>query len=151
MNEAEFCLRAVQANALVPAHANEVWCPATAFVGSDADQVVITFDQGVPVAIDGETVTMLQAVQELNWRVGGRHQPGARTLIAAHRKLEAVTIEPDLLAFKRRIERRWAELVEDGQWAAPLREALDAFITTSQEQVTGEVRLDLRDRLSPAA
>jgi argininosuccinate synthase len=149
MNDAEFCRQAVQANALVPGPA--VWCPTTAFVGSDAAEVVITFDRGVPVAIDGETVTMLQAVQELNWRVGGHGQPGATTLINAHRKLEDVTIEPDLLAFKRRIERRWSDLVEHGQWHSPLKEALDAFIVTSQDKVTGEVRLDLRDRLSPAA
>ncbi|MFI9387124.1 hypothetical protein [Kutzneria sp. NPDC052558] len=150
MNDADFCRRAVQANALVPS-ANPIWSPATAFVGCDADQVVITFDEGVPVAIDGETVTMLQAVQELNWRVGGTGQPGASTLIAAHQRLEDGTVEPDLLRFKRRVERRWAKLVGNGGWSSPLRTALDAFIATSQERVSGEVRLDLRDRLTPAA
>jgi argininosuccinate synthase len=112
---------------------------------------VITFDEGVPVAIDGETVTMLQAVQELNWRVGGPGQPGASTLINAHRQLEDVTIERDLLAFKRRVEGRWAELVVHDHWRSPLTEALDAFILTSQQHVSGDIRLDLRDRLSPAA
>jgi argininosuccinate synthase len=149
MNDAEFCRQAVQANALVPGPAP--WSPTTVFTGSDAADVVITFEHGVPVAIDGETVTMLQAVQELNWRIGGGHQPGATTLIDAHRRLEDVTIEPALLAFKRRIERQWAELVGTGQWHAPLKEALDAFIATSQHEVTGEIRVDLRDRLSPAA
>ncbi|HEY0499467.1 MAG TPA: hypothetical protein VGD48_27225 [Kutzneria sp.] len=149
MNDAEFCRLAVRANALVPGPAP--WSPTTALTGSDTAETVITFEHGVPVAIDGETVTMLQAVQELNWRVGGRRQPGATTLIDAHRRLEDVTVEPDLLAFKRRIERRWAELVQEGRWGTPLQESLDAFIITSQHQVTGEVRLDLRDRLSPAA
>jgi argininosuccinate synthase len=150
MNDADVCRRAVQANALVPLPGTP-WSPTTAFVGSDAAEVVITFDEGVPVAIDGETVTMLQAVQELNWRVGGQGQPGASTLINAHRQLEDVTIERDLLAFKRRIEGRWADLVEHGQWRSPLTEALDAFILTSQRHVSGDIRLDLRDRLSPAA
>ncbi|QUQ72599.1 argininosuccinate synthase domain-containing protein [Kutzneria sp. CA-103260] len=150
MNDADFCRRAVQANALVPAPVR-IWCPTTAFVGSDADQVVITFDRGVPVAVDGETVTMLQAVQELNWRVGGSAQPGASTLITAHRQLEDRTVEPDLLRFKRRVERRWAKLVGNGGWSSSLRTALDAFIATSQEHVSGEVRLELRDRLTPAA
>jgi argininosuccinate synthase len=150
MNDADFCRRAVQANALVPLPVT-FWSPTTAFAGSDAADVVITFDQGVPVAIDGETVTMLQAVQELNWRVGGSAQPGASTLINAHRKLEDATIERDLLAFKRRVERRWADLVEHGQWRSPLTEALDAFILTSQQQVSGDIRVDLHDRLTPAA
>jgi argininosuccinate synthase len=146
----DFCLAAVRANALI-AHPDPVWCPTTAFVGSDAADVVITFDRGVPVAIDGETVTMRQAVWELNWRVGGSGQPGAATLIAAHRRLEDRTVEPDLLRFKRQMEPRWAKLVEDGGWSSPLREALDAFIATSQEHVSGEVRLELRGRLTPAA
>jgi argininosuccinate synthase len=149
MNDADFCRQAVQANALVPGP--ELWSPSTAFTGSDDAEIVITFEHGVPVAIDGETVTMTQAVRELNWRVGGRRQPGAATLIDAHMRLEDATIEPDLLAFKRRIERRWAELVGSGQWESPLKEALDAFIATSQDRVSGEVRLDPRDRLSPAA
>ncbi|MEV6611724.1 hypothetical protein [Kutzneria sp. NPDC051319] len=149
MSDADFCRQAVLTNALVAGPGP--WSPTTVYVGSEADQVVITFDQGVPVAIDGETVTMLQAVQELNWRIGGGHQPGAATLIDAHRRLEDATIDPALLAFKRRIERQWAELVEHGQCDAPLKEALDAFIVTSQAEVTGEVRLDLRDRLNPAA
>jgi len=150
MNDAEFCRLAVRANALIPSPVG-IWSPTTAFVGSDAERVVITFDEGVPVAIDGETVTMLQAVRELNWRVGGSAQPGASTLIAAHRQLEDRTVEPDLLRFKRRVERRWAKLVEHGGWSSPLRAALDAFIATSQERVSGEVRLELRDRLTPAA
>jgi argininosuccinate synthase len=150
-----FCLPAVLANALVPNlaryHRNSVWHKETDFVGADPEHVLITFERGVPVAVDGETVTVLQAIAELNWLIGGGPQPGAAALIAAHRQLEDRTVERDLLAFKRRIEPQWAELVEQGQWFSPLREALDAFIITSQEHVTGEVHLDLRDRLSPAA
>lgn len=144
-----FCLPAVQANALVPTLAgvgvNSVWHKETDFTGADPEHVTITFDQGVPVAIDGETVTMLQAIQELNWRIGGGPQPGATALIAAHRQLEDVTMNADLLRFKRKVERQWADLVENGQWSSPLKDALDAFIAKSQLYVTGEIRLDLHD------
>ncbi|XVV10349.1 argininosuccinate synthase [Actinoplanes sp. CA-131856] len=130
----------------------------------DPDEVVITFDQGNPVAIDGETVTPLQAVTELNRRAGdqgvGRldmvedrlvgiksrevyEAPGAIALIAAHQELENVTVERDLARFKRQVDQRWGELVYDGLWFSPLKRALDAFIEDSQKHVTGEVRLVL--------
>ena len=130
----------------------------------DADEVVITFDKGVPVAIDGETVTVLQAISELNRRAGGQgvgrldmvedrlvgiksreiyEAPGAIALITAHQELENVTLERDLARFKRGVEQRWGELVYDGLWFSPLKDALDTFIATSQQHVTGEVRLTL--------
>ncbi|GLW94366.1 argininosuccinate synthase [Actinokineospora globicatena] len=130
----------------------------------DADEVVITFDKGVPVAIDGETVTVLQAIQELNRRAGAQgvgrldivedrlvgiksrevyEAPGAIALITAHQELENVTVERDLARFKRGVEQRWTELVYDGLWFSPLKEALDTFIARSQEYVTGDVRLVL--------
>jgi argininosuccinate synthase len=125
---------------------------------------VITFDRGVPVAIDGETVTMLQAIQELNRRAGahgvGRidivedrlvgiksrevyEAPGAIALITAHQELENVTVERDLARFKRSVEQRWGELVYDGLWFSPLKDALDGFVAKTQEHVSGEVRLTL--------
>ncbi|HEX6339452.1 argininosuccinate synthase domain-containing protein [Umezawaea sp.] len=123
----------------------------------DPDEVVVTFDRGVPVALDGETVTALQAVRELNRRardhgVGrlvdadGREcceAPGAVALITAHRALEAVTLDRDTARFKRDAERRWGELVHDGLWFSPLKNALDAFIETTQDHVSGEVRVRL--------
>ncbi|GAA3007013.1 argininosuccinate synthase [Actinokineospora diospyrosa] len=130
----------------------------------DADEVVITFDKGVPVAIDGETVTVLQAIQVLNRRAGAQgvgrldmvedrlvgiksrevyEAPGAIALITAHQELENVTVERDLARFKRGVEQRWTELVYDGLWFSPLKEALDTFIARSQEYVTGDVRIVL--------
>jgi argininosuccinate synthase len=130
----------------------------------DADEVVITFDQGVPVAIDGETVTPYQAIQQLNRRAGahgvGRldmvedrlvgiksrevyEAPGAISLITAHQELENVTVERDLARFKRGVDQRWGELVYDGLWFSPLKRALDQFIAESQRFVSGEVRLSL--------
>ncbi|MEW2385423.1 argininosuccinate synthase [Micromonospora sp. NPDC047707] len=130
----------------------------------DADEVVITFDGGNPVAIDGETVTPYQAVLELNRRAGAQgvgrldmvedrlvgiksrevyEAPGAIALITAHQELEAVTVERDLARFKRGVDQRWGELVYDGLWFSPLKYALDAFIDDAQKQVSGEVRLTL--------
>jgi argininosuccinate synthase len=119
----------------------------------DPDEVVVTFDHGVPVALDGETVTALQLVEELNRRAGehgvgrlvGFDAPAAVTLITAHRALEDVTLDRDTARFKRTADRRWADLVHDGLWSSPLKDALDAFIETTQEHVSGEVRMFLHD------
>jgi argininosuccinate synthase len=69
--------------------------------------------------------------------------PGAIALITAHQELENVTIERDLARFKRQVEQRWGELVYDGLWFSPLKDALDAFIASTQEQVTGDIRMTL--------
>ena len=133
-------------------------------VPRDPDEVVITFDRGDPVAIDGETVTAYQAIQELNRRAGAQgvgrldmvedrlvgiksrevyEAPGAIALITAHQELENVTVERDLARFKRSVDQRWAELVYDGLWFSPLKNSLDAFIDSAQEAVSGDVRLTL--------
>ncbi len=128
------------------------------------DEAVITFDQGVPVAVDGVAHTPYQAIDELNRRAGahgvGRidlvedrlvgiksrevyEAPGAIALITAHQELENVTMERDLARFKRGVDQRWGELVYDGLWYSPLKGALDAFVESSQRFVSGEVRLTL--------
>ncbi|WP_433318267.1 argininosuccinate synthase [Micromonospora sp. CA-269861] len=130
----------------------------------DPDEVVITFDGGVPVAIDGETVTPYQAILELNRRAGAQgvgrldmvedrlvgiksrevyEAPGAIALITAHQELEAVTVERDLARFKKGVDQRWGELVYDGLWFSPLKDSLDAFIDDAQRHVSGEVRMVL--------
>jgi argininosuccinate synthase len=130
----------------------------------DPDEVVIAFDGGDPVAIDGETVTPLQAIAELNRRAGAQgvgrldmvedrlvgiksrevyEAPGAIALITAHQELENVTVERDVARFKRTVDQRWGELVYDGLWFSPLKHALDAFIDDTQKHVSGEVRLTL--------
>ncbi len=128
------------------------------------DEVVITFEAGVPVAVDGARLGPYQVIMELNRRAGaagvGRldlvedrlvgiksrevyEAPGAIALITAHQELENVTVERDLARFKRGVDQRWAELVYDGLWFSPLKGALDAFIDDAQRFVTGEVRLVL--------
>jgi argininosuccinate synthase len=133
-------------------------------VPRDPDEVVITFEAGVPIAIDGEKVSMLQAIQVLNERAGAQgvgrldlvedrlvgiksrevyEAPGAIALIAAHMELENVTIERELARFKRGVDQRWGELVYDGQWFSPLKRGLDAFIDETQSAVSGEIRMIL--------
>ncbi|GAA2247953.1 MULTISPECIES: argininosuccinate synthase [Kitasatospora] len=135
--------------------------PATA---READEVVITFEAGVPVAIDGRKVTVLQAIEELNKRAGtqgiGRldmvedrlvgiksreiyEAPGAIALITAHQALENVTVERELARYKRQVEQRWAELVYDGLWFSPLKRALDGFVNEANQHVSGEIRMVL--------
>jgi argininosuccinate synthase len=128
------------------------------------DETIITFDHGVPTHIDGQQVTMLEAIQQLNRRAGAQgigrldlvedrlvgiksreiyEAPGAITLIAAHQELENVTVERELARYKRGVDQRWGELVYDGQWLSPLKKSLDAFIDSAQAAVTGDVRLVL--------
>ena len=133
-------------------------------VQREPDDVVISFTDGVPTALDGKPVTMLEAIQQLNARAGahgvGRLDmvedrlvgiksrevyecPGAIALITAHQELENVTVERDLARFKRSVEQRWSELVYDGLWFSPLKRALDAFVDDASQHVTGDVRLRL--------
>ncbi|MCU1499596.1 MAG: Argininosuccinate synthase [Acidimicrobiales bacterium] len=130
--------------------------------------VEIGFEQGMPVSIDGERLGMLEVIEKLNtivgaygWgridmvenrRVGIKSRetyecPAALALILAHKDLESICLERDLDREKARIEPRYAELIYDGLWFSPLKEAFDAFVDQSQEFVTGEVRL----RLSPGS
>ncbi|HXF36928.1 MAG TPA: argininosuccinate synthase [Actinomycetota bacterium] len=125
-------------------------------------EVVVAFDRGVPMALDGAALPLHQLIRRIdalggahgfgrvdmieNRRVGIKSRelyevPGALALIAAHRALEDLTLEREVGHFKPLVEQRWAELVYDGQWFSPLREALDAFIDATQAPVTGEVRL----------
>ncbi len=130
----------------------------------EPDEVMLTFEQGVPVAIDGRKVSVLEAIEELNRRAGAQgvgrldmvedrlvgiksrevyEAPGALALITAHQELENVTVERDVARFKRQVSQRWAELVYDGLWFSSLKEALDAFVQKSQEHVSGDIRLVL--------
>ncbi|UYP17317.1 argininosuccinate synthase [Rhodococcus sp. Z13] len=128
------------------------------------DELIVSFEAGRPVAIDGKPVTVLEAIQELNRRAGAQgvgrldmvedrlvgiksreiyEAPGAIALITAHQELEHVTLERELGRYKRRVEERWSELVYDGLWFSPLKSALDAFVAHTQERVTGDIRMVL--------
>jgi argininosuccinate synthase len=133
-------------------------------VPREADEVTVTFDKGVPVKLDGRTLTPYQIIQELNTRAGAQgigridmvedrlvgiksrevyEAPGAIALITAHMELENVTVERDLARFKRGVDQRWSELVYDGLWFSPLKNALDALIADAQQHVSGDIRMTL--------
>jgi argininosuccinate lyase/argininosuccinate synthase len=129
-----------------------------------AEEVVIGFERGLPVSLDGRGLDPAALIGELT-RVAGRHGfgrvdmienrlvgiksrelyevPGALALIAAHRDLEDLTLERDLAHEKTAIERRWAELAYYGMWHSPLHASLRAFVESTQANVTGEVRVRL--------
>jgi len=122
----------------------------------------ITFEQGLPIALNGEVLSFHEIINEMN-TLAGKHGfgridmienrligvksreiyevPGALTLITAHKALEDLCLERDLLHYKLQIEQKWSELVYNGMWFSPLKEALDGFIETTQQLVTGDVRL----------
>jgi argininosuccinate synthase len=130
----------------------------------EAAYVEITFDHGSPVAINGEKMNPLQLVATLN-ALGGAHgigrvdlvenrlvgmkshgvyeTPGGTILLFAHRELESLVLDRDTINFKDQMALKYAELVYDGMWFTPLREAMDAFVNATQGPVTGVVRLKL--------
>ena len=129
-----------------------------------ADEVTISFADGLPVALDGRPLSPLELITELHTRAGrqgvGRidmvedrlvgiksreiyEAPAAIALITAHQELEAVCLERDLARFERQAEQRWTELVYDGLWFSPLRSALEAFMAEASKNVTGDVRVRL--------
>ncbi|ALR11925.1 argininosuccinate synthase [Mycobacteroides saopaulense] len=128
------------------------------------DELIVTFDKGVPTAIDGKPVTVLEAIVELNRRAGAQgvgrldvvedrlvgiksreiyEAPGAMVLITAHEELEHVTLERELGRYKRHTDQKWAELVYDGLWYSPLKRSLEAFVADTQQHVSGDIRLVL--------
>jgi argininosuccinate synthase len=128
-------------------------------------EVVIGFEAGVPVALDGDELSPAALITRLNGLAGaygiGRidmienravgiksrevyEAPAAITLIAAHSALEDVVLTKDEARIKRGLEQRWTELVYEGLWYSPAREAIDAFVDTTQRLVTGDVRVELR-------
>jgi argininosuccinate synthase len=142
---------------------DDVWS-LTRPTATEPREVVVGFERGVPVALDGDAVALHDLIATLNETVGaygwGRldmvenrrvgiksretyEAPGALALIQAHVDLESITLERDLAHEKQRLEPRYADLVYDGMWFSPLKEALDAFVSSSQRYVTGEVRLRL--------
>jgi argininosuccinate synthase len=133
--------------------------------GLPAEDVVIRFADGIPVAIDDKAVTPLQAIEMMN-SVAGRHgvgridiiedrlvgiksrevyeAPAGIALITAHEELENLVLERDLGRYKRKIEADWANLVYDGLWFSDLKRSLDAFIAHTQRHVSGDIRLKLQ-------
>jgi argininosuccinate synthase len=141
-----------------------VWS-LTRETATEPRDLVLGFERGVPVSVDGERFDSLaalfgtvgQIVGSYGWgridmvenrRVGIKSRetyecPASLALILAHADLESITLERELAREKARVEARYAELVYDGLWFSPLKQALDGFVEVSQRHVTGEVRLRL--------
>ncbi|MDO9556584.1 MAG: argininosuccinate synthase [Coriobacteriia bacterium] len=129
---------------------------------SEPEYVEITFEQGLPIALDSEVMSFQAIIERMN-DMAGRHGfgridmienrligvksreiyevPGALTLITAHKAIEDLCLEREVLHYKLGVEQKWAELIYNGMWFSPLKEALDGFIETTQQLVTGDVRL----------
>jgi argininosuccinate synthase len=131
----------------------------------DPTEVVVKFDQGIPVAIDGVSYSAIDMVKKMN-ELAGAHgigridivedrlvgiksreiyeAPAGIALIQAHEELENLTLERDVNRFKKGIEDKWATMVYEGLWFSDLKRSLDVFIDHTQKYVSGEVRLKLR-------
>ena len=128
-------------------------------------EVIIKFDQGIPVAIDGVSFSAIEMVKKMN-ELAGAHgvgridivedrlvgiksreiyeAPAGIALIQAHEELENLTLERDVNRFKKGIEDKWATMVYEGLWFSDLKRSLDVFIDHTQKYVSGEIRLKLR-------
>ena len=130
----------------------------------EATYITLSFEKGIPVALNGEKLdgpAMVAALNELGGKNGigiadmvenrlvgmksrGVYEtPGGTILYHAHNKLEEICLDRDTYHYKQQVAIRFAELVYFGQWYTPLREALSAFVDSTQEKVTGDVRLKL--------
>ena len=129
-----------------------------------AEYVEIAFESGTPVSVDGQKMSPAGIIANLN-ALGGKHgvgradlvegrlvgmkshgvyeTPGGTLLLTAHRELESLVLDKETLHYKDQIALKYAELIYNGMWFSPLREALDAFVDSTQGPVTGAARLKL--------
>ncbi len=130
----------------------------------EPEYVEIEFESGTPIAVNGKKMSPASLIEHLN-KLGGKHgigrvdmvenrlvgmksrgiyeTPGGTILMAAHRELESLVLDHATMQFKDMVALKYAELVYNGMWFSPLREALDAFVNATQGPVTGTVRLKL--------
>jgi argininosuccinate synthase len=129
-----------------------------------AEYIEIEFEQGVPVALNGEKLPLVQLIETLN-QLGGKHgvgridhienrlvgiksrevyeNPAALILINAHKELEFLTLPREVTQFKTQVEQQMAKIIYEGLWYSPLKAALDAFIDETQKVVSGTIRVKL--------
>jgi len=150
--------------AIEPPEEAFAWTRSPLDAPTEPAYVNVRFDAGVPVGLNGRPADLLAIISKLN-AVAGDHGvgridhvesrvvgiksrevyecPAAVVLIRAHQALEAMVLPRDVLDFKRTVEARYAQLIYDGLWFTPLREAFDAFVEETQARVTGEVSVKL--------
>ncbi len=130
----------------------------------EGETISLTFEAGCPVALNGEKMKASDILKKLN-ALGGKHgvgivdivenrvvgmksrgvyeTPGGTILMAAHEQLEELILDRDTLTYKKNLGNKFADLVYEGKWFTPLREAISAFVDVTQKYVTGEVKLKL--------
>ena len=130
----------------------------------DPEDIVIEFANGFPVSINQEKLTHLELIKRANL-IAGKHgfgrldmmedrivgiksreiyeTPGLLLLIKAHKEMESLTLNPDVLEFKSLVDKKWGQLVYQGFWYGPLKSALDEFISSTQQSVNGRVKIRL--------
>lgn len=140
------------------------WCVSPDKAPDEAETVTLTFEAGVPVKVNGETLSPVALIEKLN-AIGGKHgvgildivenrlvgmksrgvyeTPGGTIIFEAHKALEKLVLDRQTMSFKKIIAQKYSEMVYDGQWFSPLKSALDAFIDATQLSVTGEVKVKL--------
>ncbi|MEQ6378370.1 argininosuccinate synthase [Bacillaceae bacterium S4-13-58] len=140
------------------------WTNPIELTPDEAEYVEITFEEGVPVALNGEEMDLVPLIEELNL-LGGKHgvgridhienrlvgiksrevyeNPGALILINAHKELEFLTLPREVTQYKANVDQQLSKLIYDGLWYSPLKSALDAFINETQEVVSGTIRVKL--------
>ena len=131
---------------------------------NSSTDIEIVFENGFPIAIDNESLNPVEIIQKAN-SLAGEHgfgridmiedrvvgiksreiyeTPGLLLLIKAHKELETITLNPDVLDFKNLVEKKWGQLVYQGFWFSPLKQALDGFIESTQTSVCGRVKIRL--------
>ncbi|MBI3847521.1 MAG: argininosuccinate synthase [Planctomycetes bacterium] len=140
------------------------WTTSPANAPDAPREIEIGFEEGTPVALDGQPTAAIDIIDELN-KVGGSHgvgridlmedrimgikarevyeAPAATLIYQAHRALEDLTMSKEMLLYREGASRAYAKLVYDGMWFSALRDSLDAFFSVSQKFVTGKIRLRL--------
>lgn len=140
------------------------WTNPIELTPDQAEYVEIDFEQGVPVALNGEKQPLVQLIEALN-ELGGKHgvgridhienrlvgiksrevyeNPAALILINAHKELEFLTLPREVSQFKTQIDQQMAKIIYDGLWYSPLRSALEAFVDETQKVVSGKIRVKL--------
>ena len=130
----------------------------------EAEDIVLNFEKGVPVSLNGEQMKVSDIIKRLN-ALGGKHgigivdivenrvvgmksrgiyeTPGGTILMEAHNQLEELTLDRETMETKKKLGSQLAQVVYEGKWFTPLREAIQAFVTSTQQCVTGEVRMKL--------
>ncbi|MBU9723033.1 MULTISPECIES: argininosuccinate synthase [Bacillaceae] len=140
------------------------WTAPISMTPDEAEYVEIDFDKGVPVALNGESLSLVDIIEKLNF-IGGKHgvgridhvenrlvgiksrevyeNPAALILINAHKELELLTLPREVTQYKTDVDNKMTQIIYDGLWYSPLKAALDAFVEQTQQVVSGKIRVKL--------